>query len=130
LCKLYRIIYTLSCAETLHDDKKRIVAFKAKTSNDDGESDGSTNDDVALMFKRFKKLMKKKGYQGGYSKNENSYSKNSFTKKKCFKCGEMDHISMNCKKKDEENSSKNKKFEGKKKLKTYNKKKNVKTFYV
>jgi hypothetical protein len=52
----------------LNDDKKKNVAFKVKISNDDSddESDGSTNDDVALMVK---KLMKKNGYQGGSSKN-------------------------------------------------------------
>jgi hypothetical protein len=52
------------------------------------------------------------------------------TKKKCFKCGEMGHISTNCKSKDEDNSSK-KKFVGKKKLfKKYNKKKNGNACYV
>jgi hypothetical protein len=58
------------------------VAFKAKISNDDDhdcDSDTSTNDDVALMVKKF---MKKKGYQGGSSKDNKSYSKNLFAKKK------------------------------------------------
>jgi hypothetical protein len=114
----------------LHEDKKKIVAFKAKTSNDD-DSETSTDDDVALMVKKFKRLMKKKGYQGGSSKSIKSYSKNPFAKKTCFKCGEMGHISTNCKNKDEDNSSKKKKFEGKKKLfKKYNKKKNGKACYV
>jgi hypothetical protein len=107
----------------LHEDKKKIVAFKAKTSNDDdhdGDSETSTNDDVALMVKKF---MKNKGYQGGSSKSGKSFSKNPFAKKKCFECGKMGHISTNCKNKDEDNSSK-KKFDGKKKLfKKYNKKK-------
>jgi hypothetical protein len=118
----------------LHDDKKKIVTFKAKASNDgdhDDNSETSTDDDVALMVKKFKKFMKKKGYQGGSSKNGKSYSKNPFAKKKCFKCGEMDHISINYKNKDEDNSSKKKKFKGKKKLfKKYNKKKNVMACYV
>jgi hypothetical protein len=92
-------------------------------------SETSTDDDVALMVKKFKKFMKKKGYQGGSSKSGKSYSKNPFVKKKCFECGEMGHISTNCKNKDEDNSSK--KFEGKKKLfKKYNKKKNGKACYV
>jgi hypothetical protein len=107
----------------LHEDKKKIVAFKAKTSNDDdhdGDSETSTNDDVALMVKKF---MKNKGYQGGSSKSGKSFSKNPFAKKKCFECGKIGHISTNCKNKDEDNSSK-KKFDGKKKLfKKYNKKK-------
>jgi hypothetical protein len=110
----------------LHEDKKKIVAFKAKTSNDDdhdGDSETSTNDDVALMVKKFKRFMKNKGYQGDSSKSGKSFSKNPFAKKKCFECGEMSHISTNCKNKDEDNSSK-KKFDGKKKLfKKYNKKK-------
>jgi hypothetical protein len=112
----------------LHKDKKKIVAFKAKTSNDDdGDSETSTDDNVTLMVKKF---MKKKGYQGGSSKDNKSYSKNPFAKKKCFECGEMGHISTNCKNKDEDNSSK-KKFDGKKKLfKKYNKKKNGKVCYV
>jgi hypothetical protein len=59
-----------------------------------------------------------------------SYSKNPFAKKKFFECGEIGHISTNCKNKDDDNSSK-KKFEGKKKLfKKYNKKKNGKACYV
>jgi hypothetical protein len=101
----------------LHEDKKKIVAFKAKTSNDedhDNDSETSTDDDVALMIKKFKRFMKKKSYQGGSSKSGKSYSKNPFTKKKCFECGEMGHISTNCKNKDDDNSIKKKKFEGKK----------------
>jgi hypothetical protein len=113
-----------------HEDKKKIVAFKAKTSNDDdhdGDSETSTDNDIALMVKKF---MKKKGYQCGSSKDNKSYSKNPFAKKKCFECGEMGHIFTNCKNKDEDNFSKNK-FEGKKKLfKKYNKKKNGKACYV
>jgi hypothetical protein len=63
------------------------VVFKAKTSNDedhDDDSETSTNDDVALMIKKFKRFMKKKGYQGGSSKSDKSYNKNPFAKKKCF----------------------------------------------
>jgi hypothetical protein len=115
----------------LHEDKKKIIAFNAKASNDgnDDDSETSTDDDVALMMKKFKKFMKKKGYQGGSSKSGKSYSKNPFTKKKCFECGEMGHISTNCKK--DEDHSNNMKFEGKKKLfKKYNKKKNGKACYV
>jgi hypothetical protein len=40
----------------LHEDKKKIVTFKTKTSNDDdhdGDSETSTDDDVALMVKKF-----------------------------------------------------------------------------
>jgi hypothetical protein len=104
----------------LHKDKKKIVAFKAKISNDD-DSETSTNDDVALIIKKFKRFMKKKGYQGGSIKGGKS---------PCFECGEMSHISTNCKNKDEDNSSK-KKVEGKKKLfKKYNKKKNGKACYI
>jgi hypothetical protein len=109
------------------------VSFKAKTSNDDhdGDSKTSTNDDAALMVMKFKRFMKNKGNQGGSNKSGKSYSKNPFTKKKCFECGEMGHISANCKNKDEYNSSKKKKFEGKKKLfKKYNKKKNGKACYI
>jgi hypothetical protein len=117
----------------IHEDKKKIMAFKAKTSNDDDhdvDSETSIDDDVALMVEKFKKFMKKKGYHGGYSKDNKSYSKNPFAKKKCFECGEMGHISTNCKNKDEDNSSK-KKFEGKKKLfKKHSKKKNGKNCYV
>jgi hypothetical protein len=101
------------------------VAFKAKTSNDDdhdSDSETSTDDDVALMVMKFKRFMENKGYQGGSSKSGKSYSKNPFAKKKCFECGEMGHNATNFKNKDEDNSSKKKKFEGKKKLfKKYNK---------
>jgi hypothetical protein len=41
---------------SLHEDKKKIVAFKANASNDD-DSETSTDDDVALMVNKF---MKKK----------------------------------------------------------------------
>jgi hypothetical protein len=114
----------------LHEDKKKIIAFKVKTFNDD-DSETSTDDDVASMVKKFKRFMKKKVYQGGSSKSGKSYSKNPFTKKKCFECGEMGHISTNSNNKDEDNSIKKKKFEGKKKLfKKYNKKKNGKACYI
>jgi hypothetical protein len=56
----------------LHEDKKKIMAFKAKTSNDDdhdGDSETSPDDDVALMVKKFKRFMKNKGNQGGSSKS-------------------------------------------------------------
>jgi hypothetical protein len=49
----------------LHEDKKKIVAFKAKTANNndhDGNSETSIDDDVALMVKKFKRFMKNKGY--------------------------------------------------------------------
>jgi hypothetical protein len=64
----------------LHEDKKKIVAFKVKASNDgnDDDSETSTDDDVALMVKKF---MKKKHYQGGSSKSGKSYRENPFTKK-------------------------------------------------
>jgi hypothetical protein len=118
----------------LYDDKKKIVAFKAKTSNDDDNDDKSDNsiiDDGAFMVKGFNKFMKKKGYQGDSSKGGKSYSKNPFAKKKCFECVKMGHISTNFKNEDEENSSKNEKFEGKKKLfKNYKKKKNGKAYFV
>jgi hypothetical protein len=118
----------------LHEDKKKIMAFKAKTSNDDdhdGDSETSIDDDVPLMVKKFKRFMKNKGNQGGSSKSGKSYSKNPFSKKIGFECGEMGHISTNCKDKDEDNSSKKEKFEDKKKLfKKYNKKKNGKACYV
>jgi hypothetical protein len=95
----------------LHEDMKKIVAFKVKIFNDDdhdGDSETSTDDDVALMVKKFKRFMKNKGYQGGSSKGGKSYSNNPFAKKKCFECGEMGYISTNYKNKDEENSSKKK----------------------
>jgi hypothetical protein len=85
--------------EELHgnllDDKKKIVAFKAKASNDndhDDDSETSTDYDVALMVKKFKKFMKKKGYQCGSRKSDKSYSKNPFAKKKCFECDERGHM--------------------------------------
>jgi hypothetical protein len=84
----------------LHEDKKKIVAFKAKISNDDdhdGDSETSTDDDVALMVKKFKRFMKNNGYQGGSSKSRKSFIKNPIAKKKCFECGEMGHISTNYK---------------------------------
>jgi hypothetical protein len=107
------------------------VSFKTKTSNDDDASNTSTEDDIALMVKRFKKFMKQKVYQGGSSKGGKTYGKNSFAKKKCFERGEMSHIFTNYKNKDEENSRKKKRFEGKKKLfNKYNKKKNGMSWHV
>jgi hypothetical protein len=78
------------------------VLFKAKTYTDDDhddDSETSTNDDVSLMVKKFKRFMKMKGYQDGSRKSGKSYNKNPFAKKKCFECVEMGHISTNCKKK-------------------------------
>jgi hypothetical protein len=50
----------------LHEDKKKIVAFNVKTSNDDDHDDhneNNTDDDVDFMIKKFKRFMKNKGYQ-------------------------------------------------------------------
>jgi hypothetical protein len=107
--------------EELHDnlnkDKKKIVTFKAKTSNDD----------IALMVKKF---MKKNAIKVALAKITNLIARILLPRRSAFKCGEMGHISTNCKNKDEDNSNK-KKFEDKKKLfKKYNKKKNGKTCYV
>ena len=115
-------------------DKKKIIFFKAKASKvSDDESEGSTDEEVALMVKRFKKFMKKKkGFGSGQYKSGVSSSKNPFTKKKCYECAEVGHISKNCKNKDaEESSPKKKNFESKKKFfKNFAKKKGGKAYCV
>lgn len=117
--------------EAIRDDqvdvKKKGIAFKAKgshvESNDDSESSSDDDEDVALLVRRFKKFMKKKGKSSGFNKSGKSYRKNPFAKKKCYECGELGHISINCKNKDDDDdSSKNKKFGKKKLFKKYTKK--------
>jgi hypothetical protein len=108
--------------EDLHDDatdaKKKNVAFKAQASRDkdDHEESGDEDEDdeeMTLFVIRFKKFMKKKRYQGGYSKKGQSSKGNPFEERRCFECGEKEHIATNCKNK-EEKYSKKKESEGKK----------------
>jgi hypothetical protein len=68
---------------------------------------------MALFVKRFNKFMKKKGQP----RRGQSSRRNGFNDGKCFECGELEHIAMNCpsKKKDKAVEDKKKEIYKKKK---------------
>ena len=107
------------------DDKKKSIAFKAQGSSEDRENDeddDESNEEFALFVRKFKRFMSKKNY----GKKEQSSKKNPFEDKKCFECGELGHIVINCpnKKKDKNDN------DNKKKKKFLKKKKNGQAYYV
>jgi hypothetical protein len=69
--------------------------------------------------------MKKKNY----GKKGQSSKKNPFGNKKCFECGELDHIIINCPNKKDDKNNKDKKDDDKKK-KFLKKKRNGQAYYV
>ena len=78
---------------------------------------------MALFVIRFKKFMKKKRYQCGYSKKGQSSKGNPFEERRCFECGEKGRIATNCKNKEGKYTKKKKESDGKKVFKKYYKKK-------
>ena len=89
------------------DEKKKSVAFKAQDSKNEEKSgcqEKEPDEEMALFFRRFNKIMSKKNF----GKRGQSSRKNPFVDKTCFQCGEVGHIIVNCpnKKKDKKNDEK------------------------
>ena len=71
------------------------MAFKAQSSNEECENDGNddeSDEEFALFVRRFKRFMNMKTY----GKKGQSSKKNPFEDRKCFECGELGHIVINC----------------------------------
>jgi hypothetical protein len=110
-------------------EEKKTIALKAKATqeeNDDENQEIDSHEEMALIVKGLKRIMKKKfGKMGQTSK------KNPFEGKDCFNCGEIGHISINCsnKKEDKYVKKKDKKSVSKRK-KYYKKEKNGQAYFV
>ena len=110
------------------DEKKKSVALKAQSSNEERKNDGNddeSDEKFAIFVRRFKRFMNKKRY----GKKEQSSKKNSFGDRKCFECGELGRIVINClnKKKNKKDKNVNDNNNKKKFLK---KKKNGQAYYM
>jgi hypothetical protein len=80
--------------QSMNEEKKN-NALKAKSTqeeNDDENQDTDSDEEMTLIVKRLKRIMKKKKF----GKMGQSSKKNPFEGKDCFNCGEIGHISINC----------------------------------
>ena len=103
--------------------------LKAQSSNEECENDGNddeSDEEFALFVRRFKRFMNMKTYG---KKGQSSKKKNPFEDRKCFECGELSHIVINCPNKKKNKKDKNENDNNKKK-KFLKKKKNGQAYYV
>ena len=86
------------------DENKKSVAFKATSSKGKAKQESSSEDEdsnfdelddekMALFVKRFGKFMVKKGYR---ARRKKSSSRNKDEARRCFKCGNKDHLVAQC----------------------------------
>jgi hypothetical protein len=80
--------------------KNELIALKAKASkaiekedSDEEENESESDGDMALFVKKFDKFMKMKR---GQPRRGQTSRRNAFNDRKCFECGELGHIAMNC----------------------------------
>ena len=109
------------------DEKKKSVALKAQSSNEERKNDGNddeSDEKFAIFVRRFKRFMNKKSY----GKKGQSSKKNPFEDRKCFECGELGHIVINYPNKKKNKKDKNDNDNNKKKF--LKKKKNCQAYYV
>lgn len=71
---------------------------KSEASNN--SSRGSTDDELALMFKKFKQMLKKKGkFQHSSRKKDNKFKKKHKKENNeiiCFECQKPEHMKVQC----------------------------------
>jgi hypothetical protein len=80
--------------QSMNEEKKNI-ALKDKATqeeNDDENQDIDSDEEMALIVKGLRRIMKKKKF----GKMGQSSKKNPFEGKDCFNCGQIGHISINC----------------------------------
>jgi hypothetical protein len=109
-----------------NEPDKKSIALKAKTSKEesDDEDDEESDEEMALFVRRFRRMMSKRKF----NKKGQSSKKNPFEDRKCYECGEPEHIGINCPSKKNKNYG-NKKIEDKKK-KYFKKEKNGQAYFV
>ena len=78
----------------------KALKVQMQESNGSNNSDGSTNDEMTLMTKKFKQMIKKNGkFQHSYRridfrfKNKNNKESNEII---CFKCRKLGHLKVEC----------------------------------
>jgi hypothetical protein len=112
------------------NEEKKNIALKAKATqeeNDDENQGIDSDEEMALIVKTLKRIMKKKKF----GKMGQSSRKNPFEGKDCFNCGEIGHISINCPNKKEDKYGKKKdKKSAPKRQKYYKKEKNGQDYFV
>jgi hypothetical protein len=111
-------------------EEKKNIAIKDKATqeeNDDVNQEIDSDEEIALIVKGLKRIMKKKKF----GKMGQTLEKNPFEGKDCFNCGEIGHISINCpnNKEDKYGKKKDKKSVPKRK-KYYKTEKNGQAYFV
>jgi hypothetical protein len=110
-------------------EKKKNVSFKAQGSKEDSDDDcngDELDEEIALFVRRFRRFMKKRNY----GKKGQSSKMYPFGDHKCFECGELGHIIINCPNKKDDNNKKDNRDDDKKKKKNLKKKRNGQAYYV
>ena len=78
----------------LHPTSSKGKAKQESSSEDEDSSFDEMDDEkMALFIKRFGKFMVKKGY---HARRKKSSSKNKEESRRCFKCGNKDHLLSQC----------------------------------
>jgi hypothetical protein len=88
-------------------EEKKNISLKAKATqeeNDDENQEIDSDEEMALIVRGLKRIMKKKKF----GKMGQSSKKNHSEGKDCFNCGEIGHISINCLNKKEDKYGKKK----------------------
>ncbi|GKV49876.1 hypothetical protein SLEP1_g56599 [Rubroshorea leprosula] len=81
--------------------KKKTIALKA-TQHNESEEEGDSDEDIAILTKKFKKFLKKKNFkkQGGLKRNnKNDRYKGDSNKKDgiiCYHCKKPGHVKFKC----------------------------------
>ncbi|GKE84965.1 zf-CCHC domain-containing protein, partial [Tanacetum coccineum] len=81
-------------------EQSRSIALKARkeSSNEDSSTSDSEDEEYAMAVRNFKKFFKRQGRFVGKSFQRNKDDKNGKSDRKCFKCGDPNHLIGECSK--------------------------------
>ncbi|CAO2038807.1 unnamed protein product [Urochloa humidicola] len=113
------------------ESDKKNIAFKANSSSqankfEKDDEDSDSDKEMTLFVKKFNKFMKKRNN----STKDQISRKNPFEDRKCFECGEIGHISVNCPSNKKNKKDKSKDDKRKKKKKFFKRSKNGQAYFV